>query len=318
MSISTIQKMNPKMLVSDIANFLDCSVPNIYNKLKSIEKEHIIEKRKSYITHDIARELFKFKDVPKKVISVQTPKGGVGKTTITREVAVRSSLYGKKVLIIDIDHQGNLTNSFGIQGEKHSSFYQVLKGDINIKESIINVLPGIDIIASNLKNSYIDDFMLQNTVNINKVFRKHINKILDCYDIIIFDCPPSNSRCVSSANVCADLIAIPIIPDDFSIDGLKMIINRIQMLNEEFDSTTDYKIIINRFDARTKASLRITSSLINDPILGEKCFENYIGINQDFTNYRMDGLSIFDAVRQSKCCEDIDKLTQEILGISNG
>ena len=127
-----------------------------------------------------------------KIISVTNQKGGVGKTTSCVNLASYVANEGKKVLLIDMDPQGNACSSVGVEVEKgKNTIYEVLLGEIQIKDSIYkSVQENLDVIPSNvdLAGAEVDLVYVENR---EKILKDALLKIKDAYDFIFIDCPPS-------------------------------------------------------------------------------------------------------------------------------
>ena len=219
--------MRPKLLLSDISSILNCSTPQAYRILQSKKIDHFVENRKSFICHKESKKLFNFK-IKNKIFHFYTPKGGVGKTTVSREFSICASILGLKVLCIDLDQQSNLTSSLGLIPENQSSISEIIQKKVSAKDAIKNIMDGVDLLPSNDENTFVDDYIISGRVNINKLFKKEIGDITNNYDIIVLDSPPSHSRLVVAANLFSDVLVIPIVPDDFSINSLIKFIKKIK------------------------------------------------------------------------------------------
>ena len=155
-----------------------------------------------------------------KVISVTNQKGGVGKTTTCVNLASYVADSGKRVLLIDMDPQGNACTSLGVEISKdQKSIYEVLLGDVDIKEAIYpSVLKRLDVIPStvDLAGAEVDLVYVDNREN---VLKEAIKTIKDSYDYIFIDCPPSLGLLTVNALTATDTIIIPIQCEYFALVG---------------------------------------------------------------------------------------------------
>lgn len=304
--------MNPKMLTTNASNFLNVSLVAIHNKLKS--KDLIFQKtsHRSYFGHKTAKEIFKLKISPQ-IISMQILKGGTGKTTLTQSIGVRCSLYGLKVLFIDLDHQANLTVSCNIEtNHKYPIFLDVIKNSIEIEKSIVNIVDGLDIIPSNIKNSILDKTLMINGDPLDNVYYEKLKPLKEKYDIILIDCPPSIGHSVASSILSSDIVINPVNPDQFSMEALNFNYKEMNSLLKKYKKNVKKKILFNKFHGRTNLSYEYLKKLIKHDTYGGDLFDTFIKSSQDFPNSINKGLSIFDAVRKSSAQEDIDLLCREL------
>lgn len=312
-------KLEPKLLMSFLKDEYRCSVQTIYSKLASLGIEKHRKGRTSYITHSQARTLFKDKwgkfNNPL-TFCWHNNKGGVGKTTINREFAIRISSLGGRVLIVDADPQCNTTNSFGIddQSPTTKSLTNVLKKEVNIKDAIINVAPGIDVLPANIESFLFDDLIAD--YDRTCLFKDILTEVEPDYDVITFDTPPGNTRIVVALLGYVHTAIIPLIPDDFSIKALKMVITRIMHINKVNDNKTNIKIIINKFDRRIAQSEVLHKSIRSSKDIIDMCINSEIRIDQNIFNARDSGSSIYESLNQTRirACEDIDFMVRELVG----
>lgn len=306
--------MNPKITIADIASTLNISRQAVLQKLKSSNIEYQISSNKSYLTHTQSKKFFDLNNFHK-VACVQIVKGGSGKTAITLALAIRASLYGAKVLLIDLDQQANLTDAFRDKSWNDKlSVYDILKNGAKIKDCIQNVLEGIDIIPSKIDNALIDDLILFDNLSLDRVYKKLIDSIKKTYNLILIDCPPSLGRSVGAAAIASDYIIAPVTPDQACIRGLGILDRQLSLLTKKYDcNPIPYKIILNKYDGRTILSRKTISALLEHNKYKESLFASYIRINQIFANCYNKGISIYDTVKSSTAQEDIDLLTREVL-----
>lgn len=310
--------MDPKVTASEAAAFFNISIQAIHKKIKSGE---FLTKRKNgrvYFGHETARNLFKLR-FPNKVFVFQNIKGGVGKTEITYCVAIKASLYGAKVLCIDLDLQGNLTKGcFKINAKSMPIMLDVIKDRIPIETAIINVLPGIDLIPSDLDNGILDNTLTVGRFPLDRVYKQKIDSLKKIYDIILIDCPPALTASVTAATLAADEIVAPVTPDDHSFSGLNLLLNEIKDIEDKYKTEIPIKAIFNKFDTRNNLSHDKIDLLRKSQAYKERFYSSYIRMSQDFPNAIENGQSIYDNFRESAAKEDLNLLVQEMLNIQTG
>lgn len=210
-----------------------------------------------------------------KIVSIINYKGGVGKTTLTANIATELANKGKKVLIIDLDSQTNLTLSFitpqdyeglVLQGKTIKNLYMdyIRTGTINnltnliVRPSIVNSqLIGtggkIDLISSNLQLIDIDADLAstgtgstENTIRINylkvrSILKQSLKSVCDDYDIVLMDCPPNFNIVTQNAITASDFYLIPAKPDYLSTSGIDQLLGQVKILVDKYNSFAEYE-----------------------------------------------------------------------------
>ena len=308
--------MQPKILASEAADILGISVQAIYKQLKHKKLSHFKMRNRVYFEHNTAKILFNSYKAPCKVAIFALVKGGVGKTTICREVAIRSTLMGKKVLTIEIDHQWNLTKSFGVNPQNIPVLIDLLNNqEINIKDSITPVIPGLDIIPSRYDNSVLDSYIMLKAMPLKKILKTKIEPLRKEYDLILIDCPPSLGQAVSAAVICSDLIILPTTPCDFSDSGIETTVREIERMARDYDINVSMKIVLNKYDNRESDSYETLSELIKHKKYGQMLFNCYLRKCKEIEKLRRQHSTVFESTISTNGREDIDNFTRELLGM---
>lgn len=309
--------MQPKMLASEAADFLEITLPGLHKQLKTKKLDHFKSQNKTYFFHDTGKTIFNIKANPT-CFSWQNLKGGVGKTHLSFATAIRLSLYGLKVAIIDLDQQGNFTQACGINAEEYPALIDIISQKLDIKNNLVNVIPGIDVLPSRIENAVLDNLFAINGLPIDKEIKKRVAILKKHYDVIFIDCPPSLGQTVTSASLAADYVIVPVDPEKFSISGLKITMKELQEnVAEKYDSKLNIRIVLNKFDGRTSLSHQVLTTLFNDDLFRTKLFKSFIRTSQELPNSVSKGKSIFDSLRPSTAKEDIDLLTRELIDLIN-
>lgn len=313
--------MNPKLAITDAASMLGVSVQAVHLRIRTNKFKLNMSGNKQYLTHNEARVVFndlvpKYK---KTKIAIHNVRGGVGKTTLTNSIAVRASLYGAKVLCIDADKQGNLTESFNIDAEGKNILYDFISDpDLKIEDCIIPVADGIDLIPSRIENSLIDRMLNAKGGRLDLIYSKKLKNsdILDKYDLILFDCPPEVGFNVQSIIFFCDYVITPVTPDKYSLNGLKVIDQMFDAMQDDYDKKRPvFKVLFNKYDNRTKLSFHMLKSVQDHPIYSENMFNCFVQTSSDFPNQLNSSISIYDNLKSSTSKEDIDILVRQILGL---
>lgn len=309
------QLSQPKRSIADIAEFLNVSTQAVHKQLKT--KNISCEKigNKSFITFDSARQIFNFK-FKKKKIAVQIVKGGTGKTTTIDNMASCANTYGARVLIIDADPQGNLTDANGVDAEKFPVLIDVIKGEAKIEDCIVKLSNGLDLLPSRIENVILDNEIVNKRLPLDKLYHNILSSIENNYDFIFIDCPPTMGQAVTAATLYADVILAPLNPDKFSAKGLKILKQEVDSLNRSYHKNIIYRVYLNKFSGKTILSDKAVVSLISDPELEGKVLSTTVQYAQEIPNVTDDNKNAFSSLKRSLVRDDFDSLTRELLEIS--
>lgn len=198
-----------------------------------------------------------------KIISVANQKGGVGKTTTTINLSAALAEKGKKVLIIDIDPQGNTSSGFGVdKNQKENTVYELILGYSTINETIIHdVVPGIDLIPSNV-NLAGAEIELIDKVHKEAILKKELDYVRDDYDFVMIDCPPSLNVLTVNAMVASDTVLVPIQCEFYALEGLSQLIHTINLVRERLNGRLDIEgIVFTMYDSRTNLSQQVVENV---------------------------------------------------------
>jgi chromosome partitioning protein len=304
------------MSISDAAQILKLENQSVVKRLKSNNLEFEKSKNRMFFGHNTARALFNVSHNKCTVIATQIVKGGTGKTALTLNLAIRFSLLGKRVAIIDLDQQSNLTTHCDIDAENLPVMIDIIEGESEITKSMVEVCEGLYLLPSRIDNAVLDDTILFKSLPLDKVYKKQIDLLKPHYDLIFIDCPPALGRSVGAVALSSDLILCPVSPDKQCLTGLKLLDNGlVELEKRNLGPKANYKIIFNKYDGRTNASRKLLSILFEIPHYREHMLKTYIRLNQEFVNYCLKSSSIYDSLKPSPAKDDIDCLAQELIDI---
>jgi chromosome partitioning protein len=199
----------------------------------------------------------------KKIISVINQKGGVGKTTTVINLSTALAQLGKKILVIDLDPQGNATTGLGrSNNENDKNIYKVIIGQSDLKRCIQkSCVENVDIIGSNVNLSGLE---VETAHDPNRAFLlKEIltekNKdLLDMYENIFIDCPPSLSLLTVMSLVVADELLVPLQTEFFALEGISQLVKTIERIKINLNPTLEIRgILLTMFDKRNKLSTQV-------------------------------------------------------------
>jgi chromosome partitioning protein len=197
-----------------------------------------------------------------RTICVINQKGGVGKTTTAINLGAGLSREGRKVLIIDLDPQGNVATSLNCYPNK--DLYDLLFNNAEVKECITNLGSNFDIIPSKETLTKAES-LLQNEKNKAFLLRHKIAKTAKEYDYVILDCPPSLGIMNQNAILAAEEAFIPVATDFLSYDALKKMVEAINDINGYYDHVCQVsKIIPTMFDKRNRLAKQILNQINSD------------------------------------------------------
>ncbi|ACP53056.1 MAG: ParA family protein [Rickettsia africae] len=214
-----------------------------------------------------------------KVIAIVNQKGGVAKTTTTVNLATAFAAVNKKILVIDLDPQGNSSTGFGVsQQQRKNTIYQVLTNLIELQDAIISTdIPNLEIITSNT-NLSAAELDLTKLKDREYILMKLLAEIKILYDYIIIDCPPSLNLLTVNALVASDEVLIPMQCDFYSLEGLSHLLKTIEIVEKKLNPKIKIAgILFTMYDKRN----RLTEQVEDDvrKCLGELVFKTVIPRN---------------------------------------
>lgn len=214
-----------------------------------------------------------------KVFCIANQKGGVGKTTTAINLSAALTKLGKKVLLIDLDPQGNATTGSGLdKTQVDSTIYDVLIGEKTITEAAkISESAKYDVLASNreLSGAEID---LVNMEDRENQLKNALDKVSDVYDFVIIDCPPTLSLLTLNGLVAADGVIIPMQCEYFALEGLSDLVNTIKRVYRNLNPKLNLIGVLRvMFDTRVTLQQQVSEQL--DRHFGDRVFDTVIPRN---------------------------------------
>ena len=206
----------------------------------------------------------------RKIISVINQKGGVGKTTTVINLAAGLTMKEKKILVIDLDPQGNATTGLGFSNTTSSdqTIYNVLNGNKKISEVIQSTsFENLDLISSNVDLSGLE---VETAGDSRRAFKLKdelipiLNNSGSSYDYIIIDCPPSLSLLTIMALVASDAVVVPLQTEFFALEGLTQLMKTIERIKSNLNPSLDIRgILLTMYDKRNKLSGEVETEARN-------------------------------------------------------
>ncbi len=198
-----------------------------------------------------------------RIIAVANQKGGVGKTTTSINLSACLAELGQRVLVVDVDPQGNTTSGLGVdKNNVENTIYELMLGECTVDECVIkNVLDNLDVMPSNvnLSGAEID---LIGVDEREYILQKEINKVRENYDFVIVDCPPSLSMLTVNAMTAADTVLVPIQCEYYALEGLSQLIHTINLVKKRLNPDLEMEgVVFTMYDARTNLSLQVVENV---------------------------------------------------------
>lgn len=315
-------KANPMISLQELALFLTLNETVIEQKFKEqfpSYKSLLIHSKK--ISNSVVRKFLDFQEVGfnKQKITIAALKGGVGKTFLTTNLAIRLTMLGAKVLILDLDPQANASNSLldeeVLLSEKKLTILEILRLNMPIESGIIPTkYSGLDILPSSLRVAKAERCVYgKNPKTLLDKLVEHLD-----YDFIFFELPPSFSNLNASAYLSSDLVIIPCTPSIHSLESVDLTIQAVGEVAKEFESTIpQFQVLLNRFCAQRSAS-QDTLTILKDEH-NDKLYPFHIKDSAIIQNAINAGVSIYESTPQyshnnfSKEVKEIRKNLDEII-----
>jgi chromosome partitioning protein len=199
-----------------------------------------------------------------KTIAIANQKGGVGKTTTAINLSACLAEAGKKVLVIDLDPQGNTTSGLGIDKESlENTVYDLILDECSIKESMNKVeeIPGLTVIPSDVDLAGAEVELLD-VDGKEYILKNAVDYVKQDYDYIIIDCPPSLNMLTINAMTTAESILVPIQCEYYALEGLSQLVRTVNLVKDRLNPELEMEgVVFTMFDSRTNLSLQVVENV---------------------------------------------------------
>lgn len=252
----------------------------------------------------------------RKILSVINQKGGVGKTTTVINLAAAIAQKGKKILVIDLDPQGNATTGLGkSNNNEEKNIYNLLIEKINLKDAIQeSSIGGLDLISSNVNLSGLEVETANNPDRaflLKKILSEQKN-LLEKYENIFIDCPPSLSLLTIMSLVAADELLVPLQTEFFALEGITQLVKTIERIKNKLNPELEIRgILLTMFDKRNKLSSQVDREARN--YFKEKVYETVIPRNVRLSEAPSHGLPCVIYDKNCLGSKSYFKLAEEFL-----
>ncbi|MDQ0508414.1 Sporulation initiation inhibitor protein soj [Aedoeadaptatus ivorii] len=244
-----------------------------------------------------------------KYIAVFNQKGGVGKTTTVVNLADALAFGGKKVLILDLDPQGNATSGLNVEKDRENMIYDFLLG--SEEDPVVHIKENLDLIPSGSTLAGIEIEFAQ-TEGWQMILKERL-KQLEGYDYILMDCPPSLGILSISALAACDSILIPVQCEYYALEGLSQLMESIQLVRNGFNPSLEIEgVVLTMYDGRTNLSMLVVEEVKS--YFKDKVFSTVIPRNVRLAEAPSYGKSILDYDAKSRGAKAYIALAEELIG----
>ncbi len=249
-----------------------------------------------------------------KIVAIANQKGGVGKTTTAINLSACVAYSGKKVLLIDLDPQGNATTGLGIdkRSDNKSSYDAIINGE-NAQDCIIHTCQeNLDLMSSSISLAGAE-IELVSLMSRESKLKMALEDIIDDYDFIFIDCPPALGLLTLNALTAANTVLVPIQCEFFALEGLAQLVDTIKQVQKYLNrKLTVEGVVMTMFDIRTNLSAEVVDEVRK--YFGDKVYRTLIPRNVKLGECPSYGIPIIQYDSKSKGAEAYLELAAEVIG----
>lgn len=253
-------------------------------------------------------------DILANIIAVANQKGGVGKTTTSVNVSACLAYLGKKVLLVDIDPQGNATSGVGIEkGDIEHCVYNILVDDRDAEEIIQEtIVENLYVIPSTIQLAGAE-IELVPTISREVRLKRALMKVEKDFDYIIIDCPPSLGLLTINSLTAADAVLIPVQCEYYALEGLSQLLNTVRLVQKHLNTNLEIEgVLLTMLDARTNLGIQVIEEV--KKYFQEKVYRSIIPRNVRLGEAPSHGKPIIVYDPKSRGAEVYLELAKEVLG----
>ncbi|WP_128739076.1 ParA family protein [Desulfocucumis palustris] len=250
-----------------------------------------------------------------KIIAIANQKGGVAKTTTAVNLSAWLSLMGQKVLLVDIDPQGNATSGLGFNKDAlDNTIYDILINGLNIENVITkSVIDNLWMLPARMELAGAEIEMV-GIRNREYLLKEPLRRIKNDYQYLIIDCPPSLGLLTINALAAAESVIIPIQCEFYALEGLGQLLNTIRLVQEQINTGLNIEgVLLTMFDGRTNLSIQVVEEVKKH--FRDKVYKTIIPRNVRLSEAPSHGKPVMVYDRRSRGSEVYQDLAKEVMGI---
>jgi len=248
-----------------------------------------------------------------KIIAIANQKGGVGKTTTSVNLGACLASLGKKVLLVDIDPQGNTTSGVGInKADVSDCIYDVLINEVHPREAMVETnVPGLTVIPATIQLAGAE-IELVSTISREQRLKKSLHMVKDQFDYVLIDCPPSLGILTINSLTAADSVLIPIQCEYYALEGLSQLLNTVRLVQKHLNTSLQIEgVLLTMLDARTNLGIQVIEEV--KKYFQQKVYQTIIPRNVRLSEAPSHGQAIITYDPRSKGAEVYLELAKEVV-----
>ncbi|MGX4645490.1 ParA family protein [Holzapfeliella sp. JNUCC 80] len=252
------------------------------------------------------------------IISVANQKGGVGKTTTTINLGASLADENQRVLIVDTDPQGNATSGLGVSpADVEQDVYDVLINEISLSDTIHQTShKNLDLVPATIQLAGAETELISLMARETRL-KNGIDEVVDKYDYILIDCPPSLGQLSINAFTASHTILIPVQSEYYALEGLSQLLNTIRLVQKHFNKELGVEgVLMTMYDARTNLGAEVIQEV--KTYFGDKVYNTIIPRIARLAEAPSYGKAIIDYDKRSRGTLVYQELAKEVLSANEG